>query len=277
MGAKVGLRAGLQTYDMFTSTWFVNYDMFASGSTRIVRLVNIWYFESTWLAKISYVCKPCKIIPFLFIGIGPLYCVQIGIHMIQFGWSLRGFAQSAATLLLKNKHYITPSIIFPSPGDVSITAIAAFTAKRWTHPPACQRPQLHASLSSRSKMPLPPPLLQLLLFGHRHPSPLANAPFSSRCQPLSSHSHHCQPLLAITNPIDGWLLRPSLLPSPLSAACSIVLHSHHWHFCLQPPCCPLFDLCCSLFDCPPSFFNGGHPFCHCFKPCTLSCPSCSLV
>jgi hypothetical protein len=38
MGAKAGSPAGLQTYDMFASTWFANYDMFASGSTRIARL-----------------------------------------------------------------------------------------------------------------------------------------------------------------------------------------------------------------------------------------------
>jgi hypothetical protein len=41
MGAKAGSQAGLQTYDMFASTWFVNYDMFASGLTRNARLANI--------------------------------------------------------------------------------------------------------------------------------------------------------------------------------------------------------------------------------------------
>jgi hypothetical protein len=41
MGAKAGSRAGLQAFDVFVSTWFANYDMFASGSTRIVRLANI--------------------------------------------------------------------------------------------------------------------------------------------------------------------------------------------------------------------------------------------
>jgi hypothetical protein len=40
MGAKVGSPAGLQTYDMFASTWFANYDMFASRSTRIARLAK---------------------------------------------------------------------------------------------------------------------------------------------------------------------------------------------------------------------------------------------
>jgi hypothetical protein len=41
MGAKVGSQAGLQSYDMFASTWFVNYDIFASGLTWIARLANI--------------------------------------------------------------------------------------------------------------------------------------------------------------------------------------------------------------------------------------------
>jgi hypothetical protein len=62
-------------------------------------------FTSTWLAQISYVPKLGKVIPFLFVGIGPLHCVQIGINMISLG----GFANSAAMLLLKNKHYFTLS------------------------------------------------------------------------------------------------------------------------------------------------------------------------
>jgi hypothetical protein len=41
MGAKAGSQAGLQTYDMFTSMWFANYDMFESGLTRITSLANI--------------------------------------------------------------------------------------------------------------------------------------------------------------------------------------------------------------------------------------------
>jgi hypothetical protein len=41
--ARAGSRAGLQTYDMFMSTLFVNYDVFASRLTRIARLANIWY------------------------------------------------------------------------------------------------------------------------------------------------------------------------------------------------------------------------------------------
>jgi hypothetical protein len=85
MGAKVGSQAGLQIYDMFTSTWFANNDMFASGLTRITRLANINIFVRTWLAKILYVCKPHKIITCLFVGICPLHHAQIGIHMIQFG------------------------------------------------------------------------------------------------------------------------------------------------------------------------------------------------
>jgi hypothetical protein len=40
MGAKADSPAGLQTYDMFASTWFANYDMFASGSTWIARLAK---------------------------------------------------------------------------------------------------------------------------------------------------------------------------------------------------------------------------------------------
>jgi hypothetical protein len=40
IGTKAGSPAGLQTYDMFASTWFANYDMFASGLTRIVRLAK---------------------------------------------------------------------------------------------------------------------------------------------------------------------------------------------------------------------------------------------
>jgi hypothetical protein len=40
MGAKAGSQSGLQTYDMFASTWFANYDMFASGLTRIARLAK---------------------------------------------------------------------------------------------------------------------------------------------------------------------------------------------------------------------------------------------
>jgi hypothetical protein len=40
MGAKVGSQAGLQTYDMFVSTWFTNYDMFANGLTQNARLAK---------------------------------------------------------------------------------------------------------------------------------------------------------------------------------------------------------------------------------------------
>ncbi len=67
MGAKAGSQAGLQTYDMFASTWFANCDMFASGSTT-QGLQTYDMFASMWLTKISYVCKLCNIIPFSFVG-----------------------------------------------------------------------------------------------------------------------------------------------------------------------------------------------------------------
>jgi hypothetical protein len=41
MGAKAGSREGSQTFDMFASMWFANYDMSASKLTSIVRLENI--------------------------------------------------------------------------------------------------------------------------------------------------------------------------------------------------------------------------------------------
>jgi hypothetical protein len=41
MGAKGVSQAGLQTYDMFVSMWFTNYDMFASRLIRMTRLANI--------------------------------------------------------------------------------------------------------------------------------------------------------------------------------------------------------------------------------------------
>jgi hypothetical protein len=83
---------------------------------------------------------------------------------------LAKFVQSAATSPLKNKHYFTYSYLFPSPGDVSVTAIAAPAAKRLAYPPACCHPKPHASLLPRSKMPLPPPMLQSLIFDHGNPS-----------------------------------------------------------------------------------------------------------
>ncbi len=86
------------------------------------------------------------------------------------------FCSISSNITIEKKHYFTLSLIFLSPGDVSITTIAAPIAKRWTHPPACCRPQPHASLLSRSKMPLPPPMLRALLFGDGNPS--------SSCHPL---------------------------------------------------------------------------------------------
>jgi hypothetical protein len=41
IGAKAGTQADLQTYDMFASTWFAKYAMFANNLTRVVRLANI--------------------------------------------------------------------------------------------------------------------------------------------------------------------------------------------------------------------------------------------
>jgi hypothetical protein len=111
-----------------------------------------------------------------------------------------------------------------SPGDVSVTAIAAHATKPRTHPPACCRPQRHASLSSRFKMPLPPPMLQPLLFGH--------------CN-LSSGHHPLFPplpaavLLLLLLPVTAclycshqWLVVVSFL-APSSAAHSVVCCSHH--------------------------------------------------
>jgi hypothetical protein len=118
--------------------------------------------------------------------------------------------------LLKNKHYFTSSCIFLSPGDVSVTAIAAPTAKRRTHTPSCCCPQPHASLSSRSKMPLPPPMLQSLLFGHSNPS--------------SSHRVLLPPLPAA---VLSLLLLPAIAclyrPAPLDGSL----------LCLSLLCCPL--------------------------------------
>jgi hypothetical protein len=164
MGAKAGSRAGSQTYDKLQVHGLQICLQAISQGLQSLQMYD--FFASMWLAKIPYVCKTSKIIPCLLIGIsplhrgiGPLHRAQIGIHIIQFGQSLVIFAQLSAILLLKHKHYFISSFIFPSPGDVSVTAIAAPAAKRRTHPPACRRPQPHASLSSRSKMPLPPPSL----------------------------------------------------------------------------------------------------------------------
>jgi hypothetical protein len=84
MGAKAGSQAGSQT-DIFMSTQFASYDVFASDQHGSQGLQIYDMFASTWLAKESYVPKPHKIIPLLFVGIATLYRVQIGIHMIQFG------------------------------------------------------------------------------------------------------------------------------------------------------------------------------------------------
>jgi hypothetical protein len=41
MGAKAGSPDGLQTFDVFASTWLATYDIVASRLPRIARLANI--------------------------------------------------------------------------------------------------------------------------------------------------------------------------------------------------------------------------------------------
>ncbi len=63
---------------------------------------------------------------------------------------------------------------------------------------ACHCPQLHASLLSRSKMPLLPPMLRSLLFGHSNPSSVCCPTFTTiaSCCPLTLVVvSHCSPLL----------------------------------------------------------------------------------
>ncbi len=184
-----------------------------------------------------------------------------------------GFAQSAATSLLKNNDYFTQSFILRSPGDDSVTAISAAATKRWTHPPACRRPQPHASFSYRSKMPLPPPMPGSLLFVHGNPSsgpcPLL-PPLPAVIPSLSS-----LPATACLYCSHSWLVVASF-PAPSSTAHSVIRRSHNWHFCHQPPRHPLFDLHHPLFDClPPSMVVI--PPAIAFYPSTPLCPSCSLV
>jgi hypothetical protein len=185
------------------------------------------------------------------------------------------FSQSAVTSLLKNKDYFTSSFIFLSLGDDSVTTIAATTAtQKWTHLPACCRPQLHSSLLSRSKMHLPPPMPRSLLFGHGNPSS-GRRPLLRHCQPLPSHSCLCQPLLAFTAFIDGWLLHPSLLHNPLPTLLSatpiidtFIAGCHAILFLI----CAILSLIAPL---PPSMVVI--PPAIAFNPCTPLCPSCSLV
>ncbi len=112
-----------------------------------------------------------------------------------------------------------------------------------THPSAFCCPQLHASLSSRSKMPLLPPMPGSLLFGRGNP-------FSS-CRPL------LPPLPAIVLSLSsfpanaclcrshGWLVVASF-PTPLSTAHSIVHCPLH--------CPPLPSLTLFLPAAAPSSF-----------------------
>ncbi len=140
--------------------------------------------------------------------------------------------------------------------------------------PACYHPQPHASLLPRSKMPLPPLMLQSLIFGHDYPS-------SGRhplLPPLPAAVLSLLLLLAIACLYHShrWLVVASF-PAMSSAARSIVRCSHHWHFLCRPPHHPLIDMCHPLFDCPPSSINSGYPSHHRFKPCIASRPSYSLV
>ncbi len=85
---------------------------------------------------------------------------------------------------------------------------------------------------------------------HNHSSlataipPPAAAPFCCHCQPLSSHSCRCQPLLALTTPIDGWLLRPSLLHCPLP---SLLFATPIIDTFIAGCCSILFLICTILF------------------------------
>jgi hypothetical protein len=166
------------------------------------------------------------------------------------------------------------SFIFLSPGDDSITAIAAAATKRWTHPPACCCPQSHASLLSRSKMPLLPPMPQSLLFGHGN--------LSSGCcslllpLPAAVLSLSLLPATACLYRSHQWLVVASF-PAQLSAAHSVIHHSHHDTF-VAGHHNVLFSICAILFliaPLPPSMVVI--PPSTAFNPCTLLCPSCSLV
>jgi hypothetical protein len=164
---------------------------------------------------------------------------------------LAKFVQSAATLLLKNKHYFTESFIFPSPGDVSV-AIAAPTAKRQTYPPACCHPKPHASLLPRSKMPLLPPMPQSLILA------MAISPPASAV--TLSHMHLCCPdprclcCLQCRNP-SSWpwqsLLRPLPPFATIASRCTLTLVIASHCLPLLPPsmvgCC---ILPCSVIRCP---------------------------
>jgi hypothetical protein len=105
--------------------------------------------------------------------------------------------------------------------------------------------------------------------------PLATAPFCHHCQLLSSHSHCCQPLLTVTAPINGWLLRPSLLccllPALLSTAPTIGTFIYRCRAIL-------FSICAILFLIAPLPLSMVViPSATAFKLCTLLCLSCYLV
>ncbi len=118
-------------------------------------------------------------------------------------------------------------------------------------------------------MPLPPPMLQSLIFGHGNPSsgccpllpPLPATALSLLSLPTTACLYRSHQLLVVAS-----------FPALSSAARSVVRGSHHWHFLCRPPRRPLFDLCRPLFDCPPSFANSGYPSRLHFKPCIPSVP-----
>ncbi len=99
-----GSRDGLQTFNKFASTWFANYDMFASGSTRITRLTNTWYvFEHAVGKDIMSLWATQNNTLFILRNRPPPLCLNW--QPYDSIWLIfRGFVQSAA-----NKHYFTMS------------------------------------------------------------------------------------------------------------------------------------------------------------------------
>ncbi len=116
--AKAGSQASLQTYESLQAPGFQTMICLQVNWQGLQGMQTYDMFMSTWLAKISYVPKPCKVIPFVFVGIGPLVCVQIGIHMIPFGWSLGGQQQCCywkISITLHRHLYFHLLVMFPSP------------------------------------------------------------------------------------------------------------------------------------------------------------------
>jgi hypothetical protein len=80
MGAKAGSCDGLQTFDKFASTWFANYDMFACGSTRIMRLANICKHV---VGKDIIYLQAIKNNTLFILGNRSPHCAQISIHIFN--------------------------------------------------------------------------------------------------------------------------------------------------------------------------------------------------